>query len=133
MGYRLLTTLILALHFGFLAYVVIGGFLTWRWPRTIWPHLVAAGWGFIVIAARLTCPLTSAEHWSRRRAGEAGLSEGFIDRYIENVLYPERFTVAAQALVVVVVVVSWVGLLVRRHRVARRQHTTRGRSAEHPG
>ena len=42
MGYRLLTTLILVLHFGFLVYLVVGGFLAWRWPRTLWLHLVAA-------------------------------------------------------------------------------------------
>jgi hypothetical protein len=115
-GYRLLTTLILALHFGFLAYLVAGGFLAWRWPRTIWVHLTTAGWGVLVIAAQLTCPLTWAEDWSRRRAGEAGLSQGFIDRYLEGVVYPERYTTLAQAFVVVVVAGSWAGLLIRRHR-----------------
>lgn len=40
--YQILTTLVLTLHFGYLAYVVVGGFVAWRWPRTIWVHLVAA-------------------------------------------------------------------------------------------
>ncbi|GAA4702663.1 DUF2784 domain-containing protein [Phytohabitans rumicis] len=121
MGYRILTTLILGLHFAFLAYVVVGGFLTWRWPRTIWLHLAAGAWGFVVIAASLTCPLTYAEDWSRRRAGEAGVTRGFIDRYIEGVIYPERYTHLVQALVAATVLASWVGFVVRlRRRAAAR-------------
>ena len=44
MGYEWLVTLVLALHFAYVAYVVVGGFLAWRWPRAIWPHLVACAW-----------------------------------------------------------------------------------------
>lgn len=116
MGYRVLTTAILALHFAFVGYVVVGGFLAWRWPRTIWLHLAAGAWGFVVIAARLTCPLTWAEDWSRRQAGEAGLTRGFIDRYIEGVIYPERLTTLMQALAATAVVVSWVGFVAKRRR-----------------
>jgi hypothetical protein len=115
-GYRLLTTLILGLHFGFLAYAVFGGFLAWRWPRAIWPHLAAAAWGFLVVVAELICPLTVAEDWSRRRAGEAGVTVGFIDRYIEGVLYPERYTGLMQALAAVTVLTSWVGAYLRHRR-----------------
>lgn len=124
MGYQLLTTVILVAHFGYLGYVVAGGFLAWRWPRTIWAHLAAGTWGTVIVVADLasdgiTCPLTYAENWSRQRAGEAGLSAGFIDRYIEGVLYPERYATAAQALAGVVVLISWVG-----YRTRRRQRRT---------
>lgn len=116
MGYRYLTTLILGLHFAYLLYLVVGGFLAWRWPRAIWPHLVAGAWGFAVIAGRLVCPLTYAEDWSRRQAGEAGLTQGFIDRYVEGVIYPQQYTHVAQALAAVAVLASWIGYLVRRNR-----------------
>jgi hypothetical protein len=120
-GYRLLTTLILTAHFGYLAYLVFGGFLAWRWPRAIWSHLVAAAWGGTIVVADLlggglTCPLTYAEDWSRRRAGEAGLTAGFIDRYIEGVLYPDRYAVAAQTLAAAAVAASWLGYAQRRRR-----------------
>ncbi|GAB2919393.1 hypothetical protein GCM10027280_03040 [Micromonospora polyrhachis] len=116
MGYRLLTTLILVLHFGFLVYLVVGGFLAWRWPRTGWLHVAAAGWGAAVVAAGLDCPLTYAEHWSRRRAGETGAMRGFIDRYVEGVLYPERYSEWVMALVAIVVVASWLGWWLLRRR-----------------
>ncbi|MGW0433876.1 DUF2784 domain-containing protein [Micromonospora sp. NPDC003197] len=119
MGYRLLTTLILVLHFGFLAYLVVGGFLAWLWPRTGWLHLAAAGWGAVVVAAGLDCPLTYAEHWSRRQAGETGAMRGFIDRYVEGVLYPERYAELVMALVAIVVVGSWLGLWLWRRNVRK--------------
>ncbi|MEO3743008.1 DUF2784 domain-containing protein [Plantactinospora sp. B5E13] len=119
MVFRLLTSVVLALHFGFLAYLVGGGFLAWRWPRTVWLHLAAAVWGVTVVAARITCPLTYVEHWSRRQAGESGVGRGFIDRYVEGVIYPERYAALAQALVAVVVLISWAGLLYRLRRTRR--------------
>ncbi|WP_234359516.1 DUF2784 domain-containing protein [Plantactinospora sp. BC1] len=105
--------LVLALHFGFLGYLVLGGFLAWRWPRTIWLHFGAAAWGVLVTAAQLVCPLTYLEHWARRRAGESDVGRGFIDRYVEGVFYPERYALLAQALVAVLILASWLGLLGR--------------------
>ena len=121
MFYRSLVTVILAAHFCFLAYVVLGGFLAWRWPRAFWPHLAAAAWGLAVVGIPLTCPLTYAENWARRRAGEAALTNGFIDRYIEGVLYPERYTRLLQVLVAVLVLGSWFGA----YRLKRRRDTVR--------
>ncbi|MFI6759542.1 DUF2784 domain-containing protein [Micromonospora sp. NPDC050417] len=113
MGYRLLTTVILVVHFGFLAYLLLGGFVAWRWRWTIWPHLAAAGWGMTVVVGKVVCPLTYAEHWSRRQAGEAGAAttQGFIDRYVEGVIYPEQLTALAQLLLALTVVASWAGFL----------------------
>lgn len=118
MAYRILASAILVAHFVFLGYVVFGGVLAIRWPRAFWPHLVAAGWGLLVITFPIVCPLTWAENWARRRAGEAALTSGFIDRYIENVLYPERYTNLLRILVAVVILGSW-GLAYRRWRIHR--------------
>jgi hypothetical protein len=115
MGYRLLASAVLVLHAVYLAYVVVGGFLAWRWPRTIWLHLVAAAWGLVVVAAALKCPLTYAEDWARRRAGDAGLTRGFIDSYVEGVLYPERYAGLMQGIATAAVCLSWAGFLLLRH------------------
>ena len=121
MGYPALVTTILVVHFAYLGYVVLGGFLAWRWPRAFWPHLAAGAWGLAVVSVPLTCPLTAAEQWARHRAGETGRIDGFIDRYIESVLYPERYTVALQIAAGVLVLGSWLGalLLWRRRRAVR--------------
>ena len=73
MGYRLLADATMAVHFAFLGYVVAGGFLAWRWPRAIWPHLALAGWGFSTLVFHQECPLSVLEDWARRQAGEPGL------------------------------------------------------------
>jgi hypothetical protein len=117
-AYQVLTSAVLGAHFAYLAYVVFGGFLAWRWPRLFWPHLAAAIWAVALITARLTCPLTVAEEWSRRQAGQAA-TRGFVDRYIEGVLYPERYTGLMQALATLVVLGSWVGLYLRWRRSRR--------------
>ncbi len=113
MAYRLLTTVIVVTHFAFVAYVVLGGFLAWRWAWAIVPHALAAAWGLLVVTLPLNCPLTAAENWSRERAGEGPLAGGFIDRYLTGVIYPARYLHQVQALVAVMVLVSWVGLALR--------------------
>ncbi|MCV7085292.1 DUF2784 family protein [Mycolicibacter hiberniae] len=42
--YRIAVVLIVAAHLGFLGYVVVGGFLALRRPRTLWLHGVAVAW-----------------------------------------------------------------------------------------
>jgi hypothetical protein len=120
MGYRFLAEATMVAHFAFLAYVVTGGLLAWRWPKAIWPHLAAAGWGLAITAFGLNCPLTYVEDSARRRAGERGLTTGFIDHYLTGVVYPARYTGLIQVLVGVVVVGSWAGAVLVRRRAATR-------------
>lgn len=104
-------------HFLFLAYLVAGGFVAWRWPRTIWGHLAAAAWALVSITAGVTCPLTVIENRARHGAGEPALPGGFIDHYLTGVVYPRAAIPGIQAAVAVVIGVSWLGLYLRtRHR-----------------
>jgi hypothetical protein len=116
MGYRLLADAIMVVHFGFLAYVVAGGFLAWRWPRAIWPHLLLAGWAGSTILFHLNCPLTFLEDRARRRGGEPGLPAGFIDHYLTGVAYPKRYAGLVELLAVIAVAFAWTGVVVRRQR-----------------
>lgn len=124
MLYRLLADLTAGVHFVFVAYVVVGGFVAWRWPRTIWLHLIAFAWGFSTVLFGLDCPLTYLEDWARRQAGEQGLpSSGFIDHYITGVLYPREALGLVRALVAVCVVASWAGLYALSRRRATKVAT----------
>ncbi|GAA3166738.1 DUF2784 domain-containing protein [Planomonospora alba] len=109
----------MVVHFLFLVFMAVGGFLAWRWPRLIAAHLAAAAWGVVSVATGVECPLTVAEDWGRRTAGERGLPpEGFIDHYIEGVIYPEEHTTVARLAVALLVAVSWIGYvrLIRRRK-----------------
>jgi hypothetical protein len=117
MWYRLIADVAMVAHFAFLAYLVAGGFIAWRWPRTIWTHVATALYGLFNVLVGWECPLTYVENWGRERAGEATLpGTGFIDHYIAGVVYPEQHEGLVQALVAVVVLVSWVGFVLRRQR-----------------
>jgi hypothetical protein len=115
-GYRVLIAVAVGAHFAFLAYAIFGGFLAWRWPRTIWLHLAGASWLLLVVVAQLTCPLTWLEDRSREGAGLATLPAGFLSHYVEGVFYPQGRAVQAQIVVAFIVLTSWIGYAVRSRR-----------------
>ena len=92
MPYRLLADAVLLLHLGFILFVVFGALLVARRRRWLPLHLAAAGWGFLVEASGADCPLTWAEQYCRRLAGEAGYEGGFIDHYLLPLIYPAGLT-----------------------------------------
>ena len=133
MGYRLVADAAMVAHFVFLAYLVVGGFIAWRWPGTIWTHIAVALYGLFNVLVGWPCPLTHVENWGRARAGEATLpGTGFIDHYIAGVVYPKEHEALAQVLVAVVVVTSWMGFLIRRRRIGVRRFSPRRAPAERP-
>jgi hypothetical protein len=134
MAYRLLAEATMLVHFGFLVYVIVGGYLAWRWPRAIWPHLLLAGYGGVTIALHLNCPLTYVQDWARRQGGEPGLSHGFVDQYLTGVLYPRSYAVLVEILMILAVAVAWGGVVVRRTRLRslrRQERDQQGPPAGH--
>jgi hypothetical protein len=125
--------LILTAHFAYVAYVVVGGFLAWRWPRAIWPHLLACAWAALIVLGWVDCPLTWAEDWARHRAGQGHLTQGFVDRYLTNVIYPARYLGLARLVVAVVIATSWVGAYVFARRRARRRVASGPDTTRHGG
>jgi hypothetical protein len=110
-------------HFAFTAFVIFGGFLTWRWPRIIFLHLLALAWGIWVEVSGSICPLTPLENGLRVRGGEAGYSGGFLAHYLGGVLYPAGLTVHIQwvlaALLVGINAVAYGYLIARKSRRRR--------------
>ena len=119
MPWLLLADGVALVHGVFLAYVVLGGLVALRWPRTLPLHVGAALWGLLVVAASVRCPLTTVEDWLRVRGGAAPLPGGFIDRYVEGVLYQASLTPLAQAVAAALVLGSWATLLSRSRSRAR--------------
>ena len=89
---------IVALHFAFVLFVVLGGLLVLRWPRVVWLHVPAVIWGALVEFTGGICPLTPLENRLRRAAGETGYQGDFIARYVLPVLYPNGLTRTDQLL-----------------------------------
>jgi len=87
----LLADAVVVLHTLFVAFVVLGGLLAFRWPRVAWAQLACAAYGFLISIVGWVCPLTPLENRFRALAGEPGYSGGFIRHYLLPLLYPEPF------------------------------------------
>lgn len=120
MGYQIIGDTAMALHFGFLAYLVFGGFLVWRWPKAFWPHLLIALYALDLVFADWPCVLTEIEEWARVRNGGEPMPSGFIEHYLAGVLYPPGHLFEAEIAAGVVVALSWIGAAVTLH-LRRRQ------------
>jgi len=94
--YRALADLVLVVHLTFVLFVVLGGLLVLRWPRAAWLHIPAAIWGVMIEYTGWICPLTPLENSFRARGGEMGYSGGFIEHYIQPLLYPAGLTRGTQ-------------------------------------
>ena len=96
MIYRALADLVLVVHLAFVLFVVLGGLLVVRWPWLAWLHIPAAIWGVLIEYTGWICPLTPLENSLRVKGGEAGYAGGFIQHYIQPVLYPAGLTRSTQ-------------------------------------
>jgi hypothetical protein len=120
--YRLGADLVVAVHVLFIAFVVVGGFLAWRWPRLVWAHAPAAIWGALIEFAGWICPLTPLENALRTRAGGVGYAGGFVEHYVLPVVYPAGLTRAVQMIlgagVILINAVAY-GVIIARWRQSR--------------
>ena len=96
MIYRSLADFVLVVHLGFVLFVVLGGLLVLRRRWVALLHVPAAIWGILIEYTGGICPLTPLENSFRRLGGEAGYSGGFIQHYIQPVLYPAGLTRGTQ-------------------------------------
>jgi len=83
---------VLAIHFLFIVFAVLGGLLLLRYRWVIWLHVPAMIWAAMISFGGWICPLTPLENTLRRAAGEASYSGGFINRYLTSIIYPEGYT-----------------------------------------
>ena len=118
MTYRIAADAVMILHFAFILFVATGALLAWRRPRLVWLHVPALGWGLATLAIGLDCPLTGLEKGLRRLAGTEGYTGGFVDHYLDNVVYPEAYGSLLRALAGVAIVAGY--LLLHRRTVATR-------------
>ena len=111
--------LVMVVHMGFLAYLVLGGFLALRRFALLWPSIVATAYSIWVTLADRACPLTALEKWLLQSGGATPYEGSFIAHYLHDVLYPARYETAAWLLATSIAFLSYALVLTRR-RTARR-------------
>lgn len=120
--FRWLADAVLLLHLAVVVFVVgglgvvlAGNLMQWRWVNALpfrVAHLVAIA--VVVVQAWLgqLCPLTVLESWLRRQAGEASDGAGFIEHWVQRLLFHDlpfwAFTLAYTLFGMLVVAAWWV-------------------------
>ncbi|MGH8802200.1 MAG: DUF2784 domain-containing protein [Casimicrobiaceae bacterium] len=130
MSYRVAAGGILVLHLAFIAFVVLGAALAWRWRWMVWLHLPAAAWGTWVELAGVVCPLTAVENALLAKAGAAGYREGFVAHYLLAAIYPAGLTRDVQYVLAAFVVAVNLALYSRLLRRRKRDDTHECRSRD---
>jgi hypothetical protein len=97
MWYALLADLLVALHFGYFSFVVVGQLLIlvgiglkWAWVRNVWirtAHLAAMGLVGIEAVGGIICPLTTWERQLRALAGQHPSEISFVGRLLNRILF----------------------------------------------
>ena len=105
MLFRITADLLVILHLAFIVFVVLGGFLAYKWHWMALIHIPAATWGAIIEYKSWICPLTPWENKLRILAGEEGYPEGFIEHYLMPIIYPSGLTRDVQTIMGTAVIV----------------------------
>lgn len=123
MVFRWLAVAVACVHAGYLVYLVVGGFLAWRFPKTFFVHALASGWALAIVLAGVVCPLTVLQNALRVRGGQPELPGAFLDVYVRDVVYPVEYQDQVYLAVAVVIAIAWVGVAVRLYRNRRTRPT----------
>jgi hypothetical protein len=97
MWYGLLADVVVAIHLGYVSYVVVGQLaivmgvvLRWQWVRNIWfrvTHLLAISIVAFEVIMNITCPLTTWEADLRIKAGQQAQEGTFVGRLLHDFMY----------------------------------------------
>lgn len=113
MLYQILANFIVVIHFVFICFVVLGGFLVIRWRWMSFLHLASVAWAVLIEFKGWICPLTPLEQNLRHAADNAGYTGGFIEHYITPLIYPEgltptlKFAIGTFVLVINLAIYGW--------------------------
>lgn len=116
------------IHFAYMGYLLVGGFIAWHWPKTIVLHVLAAGWAVLIVTTKVPCPLTALQNNFRERAGVGPLADSFINIYIRGTFYPEDQQILSRIAAGAVILASWVGFYYLRRSLQASSVAARPRS-----
>jgi hypothetical protein len=119
--FKLLADLVVFLHAGYVAFIVIGQLAIlagiargWRWVRSRRFRLAHLAAIFIVVAESLlgiVCPLTTLEQWLRSQSGQATYRGDFLGYWVHEMLFfdapPWNFTILYAAFGLIVATTFW--------------------------
>jgi hypothetical protein len=125
--FQIIADFLVVLHFGFILFVLIGGFFVLRWRWVFYLHVPAVVWGTLIELLDWRCPLTPLEQYFRQLNGLLYQGE-FVEHYILPLVYPAALTRQMQIFLgISVVVINGViyGCLIARHILGKGEKSDR--------
>jgi hypothetical protein len=113
-----LAVVVLAVHLGFILWVMFGAVFTRGRTWLAWVHILCAAYGVVIEAGPWPCPLTLAENWFEVQAGRMPYQGPFLLHYLDLLVYPHVPGALLTWLAVVVLAVN-AFVYARRWRRAR--------------
>jgi hypothetical protein len=133
MLYARAADLVVIAHFALIGFVLVGGFVAWRWPRLLWAHAPAVALTVVLFAFGADCPLTDLEKHLRHEAGEPVYRDGFVAHYLLPGVPDGIRGVVLPVVVVTLTVIAYAGCLRRAGRSNRaREVAATSRPASEP-
>ncbi|MBI3995757.1 MAG: DUF2784 domain-containing protein [Nitrospirae bacterium] len=87
--YRIAADIVVAVHLGWILFLIGGAFIGRRVRWVKWTHLAALGYSVLLQAFSWTCPLTYLELWLWNRTPAGSYTGSFIAHYLEKLIYME--------------------------------------------
>ena len=94
--YELFANLTLIVHLLFILFVIFGGLLFFFFSKILYIHLPALLWGIYIEFTNSVCPLTYLENWLLYKGELTTYSDGFINNYLLQIVYPVGLTTSIQ-------------------------------------
>jgi hypothetical protein len=104
--YALAAEIVVVTHLVVVVFILLGGFLVWRWNWIGWVHVPIVLWGTFIHFTGWLCPLTPLENFLRAKAGQAGYEGSFVEHYILALLSWDGRTYAMQVLIGILVLAA---------------------------
>lgn len=87
--FRITADIVVAVHFGWILFLIGGAVIGQRVRWVMWTHLTALGYSVLLQVFSWTCPLTYLELWLWNRTPSGSYSGSFIAHYLEKLIYME--------------------------------------------
>jgi hypothetical protein len=85
--YSVAADVVVAIHFGWILFLIGGSLIGWRVRWVRWTHLAALGYSVLLQTFSWICPLTYLELWLWNRTPTGSYSGSFISHYLEKLIY----------------------------------------------
>ncbi|MDY7034062.1 MAG: DUF2784 domain-containing protein [Thermodesulfobacteriota bacterium] len=87
--FSILADAVLIAHLAFIIFVIFGAVIIWHFKSVAFFHIPSLIWALVIeFFPQCPCPLTPLEQFLRTHAEGEAYEGGFIDRYVDSLIYP---------------------------------------------